>query len=360
MRRIVLVAVCLLAVPAGARGDGCTPLSCGPSQFLVASGRSLAVSFAPGSPVRVIDLTTGRTRWRLPGGVVTRGLVVHQDGALLTWFDAATGARVRDAVLGPRGTFVLVGTSQDARRAVLARTQRRSTTFAVVSPAGERDVSLRGGGWQFDALAGSKLFLLRTGRLGYTVRLYDLARSRLTPRPLTDPQDGPLITGMPIARASSPGGRYVFTLYVHAAGRVMVHELDVVAGTARCIDLPGSGNVSAAMTYGLAVDPDWRQVWAVSPGYGEIAAVDVPGHRVRFHYPFQAGRRTGGFTTAVVSPDGERIAFTDAQHIWFAAPALRRVVHSRPHVAIALGYSPDQRRLWVVGERSRVAGLPTR
>jgi hypothetical protein len=31
-----------------------------------------------------------------------------------------------------------------------------------------------------------------------------------------------------------------------------------------------------------------------------------------------------------------------------------------PHVAIALGFSTDGKRLWVVGQRSRVSSLPVR
>jgi hypothetical protein len=61
-----------------------------------------------------------------------------------------------------------------------------------------------------------------------------------------------------------------------------------------------------------------------------------------------------------MSPDGERIAVTDAYHVWFVELARRKVVEGPTHVAIALGYSPDQRHLWVVGERSRVSSLRVR
>ena len=105
-------------------------------------------------PLRVIDLRSGETRWRLPLGVVAGHVLVHLDGRLLTWFDAATGARLADAVLQAHGTFSLTGVSQDGREAVLARTQKRSTTFAIVSPHGERIVRLAGNSWSFDALNG--------------------------------------------------------------------------------------------------------------------------------------------------------------------------------------------------------------
>ena len=60
---------------------------------------------------------------------------------------------------------------------------------------------------------------------------------------------------------------------------------------------------------------------------------------------------------AVASPDGRRIAFTDARHLWFVDPAGHRVVAGPAHVAVALGYSPDGRKLWVLGQRSRVAAV---
>jgi hypothetical protein len=42
----------------------------------------------------------------------------------------------------------------------------------------------------------------------------------------------------------------------------------------------------------------------------------------------------------------------------FLQLAKRKVIEGPSHVAIALGFAPDQSRLWVVGERSRVTALP--
>ena len=61
-----------------------------------------------------------------------------------------------------------------------------------------------------------------------------------------------------------------------------------------------------------------------------------------------------------MAPDGERIAVSDAQHVWFVELAERTVVTGGNHVAIALGFAPDLSRLWLVGERSRVSSLPVR
>ena len=115
------------------------------------------------------------------------------------------------------------------------------------------------------------------------------------------------------------------------------------------------------MTWALVVDPDGRTLWAVSPGYGRVVGCR---HR-RAPRSATATRSSAPAWTpnpgvAVMAPDGERIAVTDAQHVWFVELAERRVVAGRSHVAIALGFAPDLSRLWVVGERSRVSSLPVR
>src|SRR4051812_24917392 len=144
MRRILFAALLLAAlllaafVPGASRAGACSPLDCSPSQFPLAKGSLLGVRGGIDRPVRVIDLRTGRTLWRLPPGVVVGNTLVHQDGTLVTWYDMVRGARLRDAVRQVHGNFALVGASQDARAAVLARTQSKSTTFAILTPQRER------------------------------------------------------------------------------------------------------------------------------------------------------------------------------------------------------------------------------
>jgi hypothetical protein len=355
------LAAVVLLLPGAARPAGCSPLDCAPSQFVIARGALLATRQQVEAPVRVIDLRSGATRWRLPPGIVTGHQVVHQDGGLVTWFDAASGARIGSAMLRQRARFSLVGTSQDASRAVLARTQARSTTFAIVSRSQpEQIVKLRGKTWSFDALRGSRLFLIKSSAGGYQVRQYDLASDTLAGAALKDPGESATISGFPFARAASTDGRYVFTLYLGSSGGAMIHELDLVAGTARCVDLPGDGDFSAAVTWALVLDPDGRTLWAVSPGYGRVVAVDIAAHRIRDSYPFQRAGWAPNPAVAVMAPDGERIAVTDARHVWFVELAQRKVVAGANHVAIALGFAPDISRLWLVGERSRVSSLPVR
>ncbi|HZQ81206.1 MAG TPA: hypothetical protein VFB25_04440 [Gaiellaceae bacterium] len=354
---VLLAAASLLLLPGSLRAAACSPLDCAPSQFVLAHGTLLATRGSVQSPLRVIDLRTGRTRWRLPPGIVQGQTLLHQDGKLVTWYDAATGARTGSAVDGQHAAFELVGASQRATRAVLARTQRLSTTFVVLAKTGtSRTITLPGKVWSFDALSGRFLYLIQVVPDGYEVRLYDLAANKLQPQPLKDPHEGALIEGAPFARASTPNGRYLFTLYV-GSGTAMVHELDLAAGRAYCIDLPGYGDYAAAITWTLVSDVDNSTVWAVSPGFGRVLAIDVQAHVVRFHYSFQRADWLSNPGIGVQAPDGGHIAFTDGRHVWLAIPDLARVVAEPAHVATALAFAPDQSALWVVGERSRVSRL---
>lgn len=308
---------------------------------------------------RVVDLKTGATRSRLPAGQIGGNLLVHKDGRLLTWFNLATGARVADAVLERAGQYSLIGASQNGARAVLVRNQRRNTTFVIVSKNGYRPVQLGTNSWGFDALSGNKLYLLHYLRGGYEVRLYDLGTNRLQAAPLKDQEEAALIPGTPWVRASTPDGRYLFTLYIKENGSAMVHELDTRNAVARCIDLPASRDFNTAATYTLTLDSNASTLWAVSTGDGKVAAIDVAAAKVRDAFSFPAtepGSPSGG--SAAISPDGEHIAVAFLGDLWVVTPARHRVVKQPPHAAIALGFSTDGRKLWVVGQRSRLSALP--
>jgi DNA-binding beta-propeller fold protein YncE len=358
MRLLALCAFFVGACVPSAPGAGCAPVTCGSSQVTLAQGKLLGIrAFGSTGTLRVVDLRTGATRWRLPSGVLGANLLVHQDGTLLTWFNASTGARVGDTIAQTRGNFFLTGVSQDGTRAVLARTQRRSTTFVIASRTGQRRIVLGKNNWSFDALSGTKLYLLQYLKQGYVVRLYDLETNKLVAQPLKDANEAAVISGVPWVRQSSADGRYLFTIYISSSGAAMVHQLDVRAGIAKCIDLPGNGDFNSGTTYSLAASADGSTLWAVSPGYGKVAAIDVAQSRVRQTFDFQAATAkgpTGG--VAAMSPDGERLAVGSGGRLWFVGLAQRRV-EAQPHIAIALGFSPNGKKLWTLGQRSRVTAV---
>jgi hypothetical protein len=298
--------------------------------------------------VRVVDLANGKTRLRLPAGILTGRTLVTLDGSLLTWFDAVRGARVADA-LGPGGQ--LVGTSANGRLAVLQRTRGQQTIYTLVGRGSARSVTVDGRNWGFDALSADRLYLLQYLRNGYEVRLYDLARNRLDPQPLKDAEEEALIRGSAWQRLASRDGRYLFTLYIGGPSGTMVHELDLQTATARCIDLPDNGDFNSATAYGLALSPDGRTLWAASTGYGVVAAIDVAAAKVRKSFRFTASAPNGPVAPAIaLSPRGNMLALGLEGDVFIAnlkSEHVRRILHT----TIALGFSPDGRRLWLIGKR---------
>ena len=164
---------------------------------------------------------------------------------------------------------------------------------------------------------------------------------------------------MPWFRQSSPDGRYLFTLYITNTGKAMVHQLDVRAGVAKCIDLPGSGDFNSGTSYTLTASPDGRTLWAVATGYGKVVAIDVAGARVRETFDFQP--TTAANPTSGVAGGGSRrraaLQVYDRGTLWFVSLRQARV-EMRPRVSIALGFAPDGKTLWTLGQKSRVTSVP--
>jgi hypothetical protein len=354
---VPLLAAAALALPGASRAAACSPLDCAPSQFSLDHGRLLATRATTGSPVRVLDLRTGRTVRMLPAGAVAGRALVHLSDDVLTWYDLVTGRITKQAFVREPDVpaFSIVGVAQDGSRAVLARDDSSGTTFLVAGRGAVQRIGFEQGvHWQFDALSGNRLYLIRDLTNGYQVRLYDLAAKRLRARPLKDPDGSSTIWGSAFARLASPDGRWLFTLYIAPDGGAMIHELDLRHAVARCVDLPGDGDFDAAMTTSLALSPDGRTLWAVSPGYGRATAIDVAAHRVRTVIRFD-GYWQGNAGIAVTAPDG-RIAATEGTRIWIVEPARHRVVQAGARTARALGFGADG-RLWAIGRNAAVYSL---
>ncbi len=262
---------------------------------------------------------------------------------------------------GPAGARQLRsgGLSQDGSRAVVARTQRRSTTFAIVSRTGERRVVLGTNAWSFDALSGTKLYLLQNQRNGYNVRLYDLAANKLAPQPLKDAEESALISGIAWDEAVV-GGR-----------PLPLHALHLECGSGdgararrargnRALHRPArDGTSTPATTYALVADPDGRTLWAASPGDGKVVSIDVAAARVRDSFGF-FGRPADspGSSVAAIAPDGGHLAVSSAGKLWFVTLA-KRTTQVRSRLALALAFSPDGRRLRTLGEKSRSRPCPS-
>ncbi len=346
MKRLLLVLVAAAALlPGAASGAACSPLNCGASQFLLAGGSLLGYRTAVAKPVTVVDLQTGEATHVLPAGLVAADRLVHQAARTLVWFDAATGARLHSVSLERQAR--LVGVSQDGSRAVVSRLVPAGTEITVVSPRGRRTLRLAGKQWQFDALRGDNMFLIKLVRGGgYQVRLLHVASGRLASKPLKDPHESGTIWGSPYSRLSSADGRFVFTLYLGPNGGAMIHELDLQTATARCIDLPGTGDYGSATSWSLTLAKGGTRLWAISPGYGRAVAIDVRTRMVtaafRIDLPYW---NLAGGTSAALSPDGTRVALADGETVAVLDLGSRKIVQRDRVHALALAYAPDG-RLW--------------
>jgi hypothetical protein len=364
MKRLALIAFLVLAaaLPGAAPGAGCSPLDCAASGVSVGDGYLAARPGGAHGVAQIVDLRTGEVKWRLPQGMLNgRTLVEQPESQKLVWHDAITGKETGTGTIKASGPFSLVGLSQDGGRAVLVNVSKQESTFAVVSQSGEETFTLPGKQWGFDALSGDKLYLLKYLNSGYEIRLYDLASNQLADKPLKDPKASSTIWGMAWERVASPDGRYLFTLYVGGNGGAMVHQLDLKTSAARCIDLPGTGDFNATVTWTMELAPNGKTLWAVNPAYGRVVGIDVGTRKVRTAFGFKKSSLYDNGPTAsvsAISPEGSRIAVGTAGKIFYVSMAHKVVVNGVPHAAVALGYAPDGTTLWVVGKGEQVSALP--
>ena len=350
---LVLVLAASALLPASAPAAGCRPLDCAPSSSALGHGLFALRPHGVLGEVVVDDVTTGRTRYQLPQGIIGGHLLVSQEqgGDGLTWFDTYTGNQVAATSGAGFGQLSLTGVSQDGKRAVLLRSDKAHTRFAIVSANGRTTVvTLRGQNWGFDALADSKLYLLHYMKNGYEVRLYDLAYHRLVSKPLKDPHESSLIWGTAWSRVTSADGRYVFTLYLGQDGGAMVHELDVRRATARCIDLVGSGDFNLGTTYTMQLSPNGKTLWAVSPGFGRVVGIDVASAKVRATFRFRAAQGIAESPSASVSDisaTGRWVAVAVGGSVWVVDTLHQTVRRFTHQPATAVAFAADGARLWL-------------
>jgi hypothetical protein len=338
MKRLLLVlaAVALLLLPGAARAAACSPLNCAASQFTFAGGTLMGYRASVGSPVSVADLRTGEPMFTMPAGLVFGRALVHQVGNRIEWYDATTGEKTGQNALPWK--VRLVGASQDGQRAVAFRSKR---SVAIAWPGGVRVIALAPGNWDFDALSGHDLYLIRyLAGGGYQVRLLDLTHPERGTRIVKDPHESGTIWGSPFSRLASPDGRYLFTLYIASNGAAMIHELDLATRRARCIDLPGTGNYNSATSWALALAPGGRTLWAAGAGYGRVVAIDVRTRKVAQAFRLNLPSWAVTATQAALSPTSTQLALVNGEEVAVVDLDTRAVVERQKKLATAVGFSP--------------------
>jgi hypothetical protein len=241
-------------------------------------------ALADGLPVEGVDASLSGVAGTGPGD--TRYVTLPAEkGTVVAAVDPVGGQVLRSRYLPGRFTVPVVaydgsasGLAADGLTLVLIRPRvafpRRTTTFAVLGTERLRlqdEFTLRGD-FSFDAVSpdGRWLYLVqylsKRDPSRYLVRLYDLRRGRLLPDPIIDPREvGDVMRGMPVTRASSPDGRFAYTLYDGAGEHPFVHALDTVAKNARCIDLHGLMGYELLPELQLDVSPDGGTLAVVHP-----------------------------------------------------------------------------------------------
>jgi hypothetical protein len=216
----------LMSSPPVAAGDG-----------LPVMGVDARPLSAPGSDVAYVTRRAGRR-------------------TALEVIDADSEQRLRRVLLPGRLSVPAVaydatpsGITPDGRKLVLIEPRlafpRAETRFAVIDTRGlrvRRTVRLSGD-FSFDAISpdGRTMYVIRylspRNPQRYEVRVYDLRTGRLLPDPIVDPREpDERMNGLPVTRATGPGGRWEYTLY-DGGEHPFVHALDTERGRAFCIDL---------------------------------------------------------------------------------------------------------------------------
>jgi hypothetical protein len=233
------------------------------------------------------------------------------------------GRMIRYAVLkGNLGVPVVAfdgstgGLSPDGRTLVLIKPRmsfpRKQTTFAILDAWQLRlrdRITLRGD-FSFDALspAGTLLYLVQyvspEDPSRYLVRVFDTRKSRLLPQPIFDSREdlGEAMRGYPVTRATSPDGRWAYTLYDGAGKHPFVHALDTAGRTARCIDLHDL--MGYPSLYDLRLGPgDGGATLTVLDGNEPLAVIDTRTFRVS--EPPEPAPATGKPRPAAAAADSE-------------------------------------------------------
>ncbi len=258
---------------------------------LIASGVALGVGPWPGLAGAVVS-PSGDVRYtasRGNGSTTVRAVRPAKQGGVLATaqFDGAWG------IPAVTSTGVAGGVSPDGRMLVLSEPPsykglRSESKFLLVSTATLKleDTIVLNGEFGFDTLSsdGRTLYLIqhrsRADLVSYVVRGYDLRQKGLLPGVIVAKGESGSMRGYPVARATSHGGTWVYTLYHRLNGNPFIHALNTGQRFAVCIDLPtriGSSNIWSAR---IVLSPDGRRL-VVRSGGAAVATVDTMTFRVR-------------------------------------------------------------------------------
>jgi hypothetical protein len=282
LRRLLpLALVALVAAPTTALADG--------------ASAPVAVEgvLAPGGKIRYGALVSGRS---------TTVNASRRNGVVVRWRDI----RGRWNIPGVAFDGTPGGLSGDGRTLVLMRLQTAPlptrSVFQVVRTSDLAPVQrvVLKGNFAFDALSpdGSRLYLIQhvsqQNLSRYVVRAYALDERRLLPGAIADKaQQGWVMAGYPVTRATSADGRWAYTLYMRPGGYPFVHALDTARGVAHCIGIPWKGDQGLVGRLRLSLRDGGRTLTLRWPSDREYLAITRDTWRISYPHPAQAASPSG-------------------------------------------------------------------
>lgn len=332
------------------------------------------------STVQAIDAATGNVLrtvtvpglyWTAGGDYVQGALAAHPSGSAYGLAPRTIMPRRFSPVPFPVNTAeALSALSFNGRWLALREgalsTAETTTTAIVVDTAAMRvNATIHLSGiFGLDAISadGRALYLIQkldhAGPQAYQVRLYDVARRQLAPRPLAENGDpaSHIVRGVAYTRVWSPRGDWLFTLYVQPGhGGAFIHALGMAYRRVHCIMLNTPGSPSDLARFTLAVAPSGATLYAVDAALGR--AVVVQGFPDGPHVSLGLGRRAAGLQGAqsgmVMSRDGRTLFVATLKGVWSidARRLILRHVYLTGQPVSSLALSPDGRRLYALAPR---------
>jgi hypothetical protein len=154
----------------------------------------------------------------------------------------------------------MTGLSADGRTLILAQIATRTPRVTRLLVLGTAPLRIRTRvtlpGWStVDAISpdGRWLYLIHyasSDLTRYEVLAYDLPAHRLLAQPVVDPTErDEAMTGIPINRVMSAGGRWAYTLYSRPSGVPFIHALDTTHHRAVCVDLRPLANIDISSAH---------------------------------------------------------------------------------------------------------------
>jgi hypothetical protein len=233
--RLLLVIVLAAVAAAPALADGLPVVGVDVGNEGVASGTARYVTLPAGRSTLLASIRpNGGQVWqsRLLPGRLTIPAVAYDGSASGLSADGSTLVLIEPRQAFPRATTLLkaLGTGRLAVRRTIRL--QGDYSFDAISPRGRLIYLIH--------------YLSVVDATRYEVRAYDLRHARLLPKPVTVP--GEQMHGRPLSRASSPDGRFAYTLY-DSGSTPFVHALDTSTVSARCIDLPALKGADTAQLH---------------------------------------------------------------------------------------------------------------